>query len=91
MGDDAESHTVREWLEAFGIPLQDEFYILWQKIIVETSMAFRKLEKKVSPHVMELTWTAAFAGLYLHYDTGQEFMFQFEENVKNFEELLHKL
>lgn len=90
-GDGTETYTVREWLGYFGIPIGDEFFIRWQKVIIETSMAFGKLEKRVKSHVMELAWTAAFAGLYLHYDTGQEFMFQFEENVKNFEELLHKL
>ena len=48
-GDATEGHTVRGWLGAFGIPLQDEFFIMWQKIIVETSMAYRRLEMKASP------------------------------------------
>jgi len=90
-GDTTESHTVREWLGYFGIPIKDEFFIKWQKVIIETSISFRKLEKKVSPHVMELAWTAAFAGLYLHYDMEKEFMLQFEENAQNFQELLHKI
>lgn len=89
-GDGTESYTVREWLEYFKIPLEDEFFIQWQKTIIETSMAFRKLEKKVEPHVMELAWTAALSGLYLHYDIGQDFLPQFEENAKIFLEMLHK-
>lgn len=90
-GDDAESYTVREWLGAFGVPLKDEFYIKWQKIIVETSMAYRKLEKKVSPHVMQLAWQACFIELYLNYDTEEEFMPQFEDNVQSFHGLLQEL
>lgn len=90
-GDDAESHTVREWLEAFGISLQDEFYIKWQKIIVETSMTYRKLEMRVSPHVMQLAWQACFIELYLNYDTEEEFMPQFEDNVQSFHGLLQEL
>ena len=90
-GDDAESHTVREWLGAFGIPLQDQFYIMWQKIIVETSMVYRQLEMKVSPHVMQLAWQACFMELYLNYDTGEEFMPQFTDNVQSFHGLLQEL
>lgn len=90
-GDATERHTVRGWLGAFGIPLQDEFFIMWQKIIVETSMAYRRLEMKASPHVMQLAWQACFKGLYLHYDTGEDFLPQFEDNVKSFQGLLHKL
>ncbi|EOS20907.1 hypothetical protein C806_04715 [Lachnospiraceae bacterium 3-1] len=83
-GDATERHTVRGWLGVFGIPLQDEFFIMWQKIIVETSMAYRRLEMKASPHVMQLAWQACFKGLYLHYDTGEDFLPQFEENAQSF-------
>lgn len=90
-GDNAESHTVREWLGHCGIPIEDEFFIKWQKVIMETSIIFRKMEKKFRPHVMELVWTAAFVVLYLHYDTGEDFLPQFEENAQSFQELLHKI
>lgn len=90
-GDSIETHTVRDWLEFFGIPLQDEFFIKWQKITIKTSIVFRGLERKVTPSVMQLAWQACFAELYLHYDTGQEFMPQFEEKVQSFQGLLHKL
>lgn len=90
-GDGTETYTVREWLEHFGIPIVDDFFIKWQKVIIEISMVFRKMEKEFRPHVMELAWTAAFAGLYLHYDMGKEFMPQFEENAQNFQELLQKI
>ena len=89
-GGAAETYTVRKWMEFFGIPVKDEFFIQWQKVIIETSIIFRKLEKKFSTKTMEMAWTAAFCGLYLHYDTEQDFMSQFEKNVQNFLELLHK-
>ena len=43
-----------------------------------------KIEKAVSQETMELVWTAAFTGMYLHYDIGQEFVPQFESNSKSF-------
>ena len=49
------------------------------------------MEKKFRPQVMELVWTAAFVVLYLHYDTGEDFLPQFEENAQSFQELLHKI
>ncbi len=81
-GDNAETHTVREWLGKFGIPLEDEFFLQWHKTIIELSGIFHKEEKKASEHVMELAWTAALVGLYLNYDMNQEFMPQFEENAR---------
>ena len=64
---------------------------MWQKIIVETSMTYRKLEMRVSPHVMQLAWQACFMELYLHYDIEEEFMPQFEDNVQSFHGLLQEL
>lgn len=32
---------------------------------------------------MDIIWAAVLAGLYLHYDTGQDFMLQFERNVQD--------
>ena len=49
---------------------------------------FRKIEKAVSQETMELVWTAAFTGMYLHYDIGQEFVPQFESNSKSFFDML---
>lgn len=87
-GDNAETHTVREWLGEFGISLEDEFFIKWQRTIMELGKFFRKAEKTASEHIMELSWTVAFVGLYLNYETDQEFMPQFEENVREITGLL---
>lgn len=81
-GDEGEIHTVREWLESFGIPVADGFFVKWQNVVYRLSMSFRKLEKSASPRVMELFWNAALGDLYLEYDTGQEFPPQFERNME---------
>ena len=78
-GDNAETHTVREWLGEFG---------KWQQAIMEFGQFFREAEKTASGRIMELSWTAAFVGLYLHYETDQEFLPQFEKNVLEITALL---
>lgn len=37
---------------------------------------------------MNMAWTATFVTLYLDYDTGRDFMPQFEERVEKLTELL---
>lgn len=90
-GERSELHTVREWLEAFGIPVEDEYFVKWQRMVMEMGTVFRKIERKMSEKMLEMLWNAAFIGLYLHYDTEQDFMGQFEENVQKFTELLHSV
>lgn len=87
-GDGSETQTVREYLESFGIPVEDNFFLEWQQVILDMGNFFRKIEKVVSQETMELVWTAAFTGIYLHYDIEQEFMTQFESNSKNFFDML---
>lgn len=83
-GDDSETHTVREWFESFGIPLEDEFFIKWQKVVLELGQMFRTLENIVSTEAMQKLWLAAYIALYLNYDMEQEFLQQFEENAQEF-------
>ena len=72
-------NTVRSWLAKFGIPEQDEFYLLWNKVLMSLAPAVMKLEEeKVSEPVLEMLWGAIYETLYLHYDTSQEFMPQFQ-------------
>ena len=81
-GDDTETHTVREWLGAFNIPIEDEFFIQWQKAVTESGVIFRKKEKIISQNIMQMLWSATYIGLYLNYDTEQEFLPQFEDNAQ---------
>lgn len=81
-GDEQETHTVREWLESFGMSVEDEFFIEWQKVVTELCLIFRKVEKMLSPNIMMMVWQSAYVGLYLHYDMSVDFMPQFTENAK---------
>lgn len=72
-------NTVRSWLAKFGIPEQDEFYLLWNKVLMSLTPAVMKLEEeKVSEPALEMLWGAIYETLYLHYVTSQEFMPQFQ-------------
>ena len=72
-------NTVRSWLAKFGIPEQDEFYLLWNKVLMNLTPAVMKLEEeKVSEPILDMLWGAIYEALYLHYDVNQEFMPQFQ-------------
>lgn len=72
-------NTVRSWLAKFGIPENDEFYLLWNKVLMSLTSAVMKLEEaKVSEPVLSMFWDAIYQTLYLQYDTNQEFMPQFQ-------------
>lgn len=81
-GDETETHTVREWLESFGMSVEDEFFIEWQKVVTELCLIFRKVEKMLSPNTMMMVWQSAYVGLYLYYDMSADFLPQFTENAK---------
>lgn len=80
-GDDSETHTVREWLNEFGIPLEDEFFLTWNQLISELGGIFRKGEKVLSEDGMNTVWNLTFVKIYLNYDLSMEFMPQFEKNA----------
>ena len=58
-------NTVRSWLAKFGIPEQDEFYLLWNKVRMSLTPAVMKLEEeKVSEPVLEMLWGAIYESLF---------------------------
>ena len=93
-GDDSKMHTVREWFDVFGIPIKDEFFITWQNTVTNAGAVIRNVEKyrqlSTLQHLLQ-TWESMLIFLYLNYDTGKDFMKQFRENKKKFEEELKKL
>ena len=82
-GDNSETHTVREWLNEFGISIDDKFFLKWSNIIRELGAVFRKAEGKVKDSLMENVWTLTFVKLYLAYDMEKDFLPQFEENSED--------
>lgn len=90
-GDTSESHTVREWLGEFGIPIEDIYFLLWNDILMKLSAIFRQAEKKVSPSLMDKAWDLTFIKLYLDYDMTQDFLPQFEQSSRELVELMQNL
>lgn len=87
-GDDSETHTVREWFGEFGIPMEDEFFVSWQRTLNAVSMAIRRLEPKMDPELMKSVWSAVFGMIYLNYDSERDFLAQFSDNSKRIVEYM---
>lgn len=72
-------NTVRSWLAKFGIPEHDEFYMLWNKVLISLTPAIMKLEEIGMPgSILNMLWDVIYQTLYLQYDTTQDFMPQFQ-------------
>lgn len=88
-GDKSETHTVREYLESFGIPAEgDGYFMKWHQTILRMGGIFREVEKAVSEKVMNTVWTAAFAAVYLNYETDKDFTPQFDRNTRRFFDMM---
>ena len=79
-GDGAEEHTVREWVESFGIPIHDSDFIAWQKALFATRQHIVELEKILPDKSMELIWSITYQALYLDYNIQKDFREQFQKN-----------
>ena len=75
-----EKHTVRQWLTDFGIPLVDQYHADWTNLISELSLKCQELEKKLSDNEMNTVYNLITVGVYLNYDTEQDFDMQFNDN-----------
>ena len=87
-GDRRKTHTVREWFDSFGIPLEDKFFFKWQEVMKTLIRKVSAMEKKLPKSAMSIVWSAVHICLYEHYDQTKEFLSQFEENTKKLYELL---
>ena len=90
-GDDSETFTVRQYLEMFGIPVDDPFFFEWQSLLCEVSTFVRKAEKRTSEDIMQGLWLAVFVAVYLKYDTAKPFLPQFQENKAKLLDLIHNV
>lgn len=87
-GDNSETHTVREWLEAFGIPLQDEFFAKWQDVILHLGPSIQKCIDQFNEETVNRVLTLCYVKLYLDYDTSKDFWQQFVENAGVIQKLM---
>ena len=80
-GSPDRTNTVRNWLEQFGIPAEDEFYALWTEAITAVGGYIRDIEaREITGKTMEYLWNAALFGLYINYDTEKDLIPQFCDN-----------
>ena len=75
-----ETHTVREWLTQFGIPIEDEYFIQWHKTISILSPLIQKAITKIRVDSMNQILNIIFVKLYMDYDLEQDFFPQFIAN-----------
>jgi len=82
-GSAKRKQTVRAWLEQFGIPIEDEFFIKWNQTVFELITAIQKYEgrESVTTKSIEMLWNGIFMTLYIDYDTKKEFYPRFEHNT----------
>lgn len=79
-GDDSETHTVREWMGEFGLSVEDEFFIEWQRCLLDLSRCLRRLEQQ-SHADMGPIWSLTGSVLYLIYDMERPFEPQFRAHA----------
>lgn len=73
-------NTVRDWLARFGIPEEDEFFLLWSKLTIVLHGMIDNLEKHhVSDTALQFFWNLIFISLYRDYDTSKESLPQFRQ------------
>ena len=89
-GDDSETHTVRDWLGEFGLPVEDEFFIEWQRCLIGLSQCLQKLEKKLGADMGPI-WSLTGSVLYLVYDMENPFEPQFRAHVGELRQMIHEL
>ena len=90
-GDNSETHTVREWLDSFNIPVDDSFYLEWSESMAIFTQWFRQLENINSAATAILARPVVYERLYLSYHTSQNFMPQFQQNLQIAKAFLQRL
>lgn len=87
-GDLSETHTVREWVESFGMEVEDPIFLQWQTFIMTAHSAITELEKKIPREEMRRFWNLLTYCAYLNYDMAEDFSSQFETNMTDARNLI---
>jgi Fe-S-cluster containining protein len=90
-GDNSETHTVREWLGEFGIPLEDEFFMKWHQTIADIGSFIHKVEGIFAEEPMNKLWSLIYVALYLNYDIGKDFLPQYMQNAERLSAMIKLL
>ena len=87
-GDQSETHTVREWLGSFHIPVDDPFFLEWQQGAMFLCESFRELEQASEIATAVLVRPMVYQRLYLDYSLQGEFLPQFRKNMEAVRQLV---
>ena len=91
-GSTEQANTVREWLARFGVPEQDEFFLLWTELIIKLQGMVCDLEAHhASDAALDFFWQVIFIPLYQDYDTSKEFLPQFRKASETLSELCREV
>jgi len=85
--------TIRAWLERFSIPVKDEFYMQWNKIIIglaSTIQAYEEMDGSTEK-TLSMIWDAIFVALYVDYTTCKDFAPQFDSNTTKILNIINEL
>ena len=83
-----ETHTVREWVESFGIPVQDQYYVEWMGLVSELSAQFREYQKAMDPEKLCAVYEVVSLAMYYSYSIRDSFEPQFEINCRRIREIM---
>lgn len=86
-GDNNQKHTVLEWMIRSKLPIDDEFFLKWQMVLMKVSDYVRATEKEMPEETFENLNNILFFLLYLAYDTQKDFMPQFIERTEKIGQL----
>ncbi len=90
-GDKSQKHTVLEWMIRSKLPIEDEFFLKWQTVLMKVSDYVKTAEKQMSEENFENLNKILFFLLYLNYDIQKEFLPQFIERTEKIGKFLDKM
>lgn len=88
-GSRSKTQTIRQWLDKSGVPADDTFYSEWNAAIIHFSMSIHDWEERISKQVMRQLQNVLVELIYVQYDTEQEFLPQFKNNMREAKEFLN--
>lgn len=90
-GKRCREHTVREWLSGTGLEKSNELFSAWTSGIGELVDRTKKLYDLAGDMLVALVAPDVAEILYCDYDTEEEFLPQFRENIRRLTVLLDRI
>ena len=90
-GNGQETYTVREWITKFGYENDDEFFFLYQDILLFLGGFMIEYKEKLTRRTINNLYYTMKSYLYLEYDIKQPFLPQFKSNVHKLKLIIEDL